>query len=76
MHVTLEGIVVVLHPTISVLVEVSIIALQLSLLSYFEFPATTFKLVRFGQSENALLPMFVTLDGIVTLVRYEQSKNA
>ena len=43
--VTLDGMVVVLQPAISVLVEVSIIALQLSLLSYFEFPASTCMLV-------------------------------
>ena len=39
--VTELGIVVFLHPAINLLVFVSIIALQLSLLSYFEFPFST-----------------------------------
>ena len=41
MVVTVLGIVVVLHPNINVLLDVSIIALQLSRLSYTVLPAST-----------------------------------
>ena len=40
------GIIVLQHPTINVFVSVSIIALQLSRLSYFVFPDSTTKEVR------------------------------
>ena len=47
--VTLYGITVVMHPRISVLLSVSIIALQLSRLSYIGFLSSTVMLVRFEQ---------------------------
>ena len=53
MLVTLSGITVVLHPSISVLVSVSIIALQLFLLSYVLLFGFTEMLVRLVQPENA-----------------------
>ena len=44
MLVTLLGIIVVWHPRIRILLSVSIIALQLSRLSYFVFPEETIML--------------------------------
>ena len=49
MLVTLLGIVVFWQPAINVFVAVSIIALQLSRLSYFVLPVSTVMLVRPGQ---------------------------
>ena len=76
MLVTLDGIAVVLQPAISVLLEVSIIALQLSLLSYFEFPASTLILVSPVQPEIIPFPILSTFDGMVMLVRPEQLEKA
>ena len=52
--VTVLGITAFLHPAIKVLDFVSIMALQLSLLSYFAFPSSTIIEVRPEQSENIL----------------------
>ena len=76
MLVTELGMVEFLHPTISVLLDVSIIALQFLRLSYTGFPASTVMLVRLEQPLNALYPMLVTELGMVMLVRLEQSLNA
>ena len=74
--VTLEGIIVELHPCISLLVAVSIIALQPSLESYTLLPSSTIILVREAQPEKASFPISVTLEGITTLVREVQSAKA
>jgi hypothetical protein len=70
--VTLLGIVVFLHPEISVLLAVSMMALQLSRESYFVFPDSTIIEVRAEQLVKAPLPMLVTLLPMVTEVRPEQ----
>ena len=67
MLVTLLGIIVFLQPAISVLDDVSIIALQ-SLLSYLVFSLATTMLVRPVQPPKAATPMLVTLLGMVMLV--------
>ena len=69
--VTEFGIVVFLHPAINLLVFVSIIALQLSLLSYFVFPFSTVIEVRSGQFSKALFPILATELGMVMEVRPE-----
>ena len=69
MLVTDEGMVVVLQPATRVLLAVSIMALQLLRESYFVFPASTLMLVKPVQPENAPLPMLVTDEGMVMLVR-------
>ena len=71
--VTLLGIVVFLQPAMRVLVAVLIIALQFSRLSYVEFLLSTTMEVKEEQSPKAELPMLVTLLGIVTEVKEEQS---
>ena len=76
MLVTVLGIKEFIHPAIKVFEAVSMIALQLSRESNFEFPVSTTILVRPEQPENAELPMLVTEFGIVTLVRLEQEENA
>jgi len=76
MLVTLLGMVVFLQPAISVLLAVSIIALQLSRESYFVFPDSTFMEVSKEQPENAADPMLVTLLGMVMVVRPEHLSNA
>ena len=53
MLVTELGIVVFLHPNSNLLFAVSIIALQLFLLSYFVLPLSTFIFVKPVQYENA-----------------------
>ena len=60
MVVTLLGIILVLHPTISVFVAVSMMALQFSRESYFVLFASTFIEVRPEQRENAPYPIVVT----------------
>ena len=72
MLVTLLGITVLLEPAISVLVAVSMMALQFSRESYFELLASTFIEVRPEQLEKARSLMYVTLLGMVTEVRPEQ----
>ena len=73
MLVTLLGIIVVLQPDIRVLVAVSIMALQLSRLSYLVLPDSTLMFVKLVQPEKALYPMLVTLLGMVMLVNPVQS---
>ena len=68
MFVTLDGIFVLLQACIRVFVAFSIMALQLSLLSYTVLPASTTMLVNPLQRPNASSPMLVTLDGISMLV--------
>jgi len=74
--VTEFGMVELLHPEISVLLDVLIIALQFSRLSYTEFPASTVMLVRLEHLYNAPSPMLVTELGMAMLVRLEQPLNA
>ena len=76
MLVTEFGITVFLHPTINVLVFVSIIALQLSRESFFVFPYSTSIVFRPEQYSKAEEPMLVTEFGMVTLVSPEQPENA
>ena len=76
MLVTPLGIIVLLHPFISVFEYVSIKALQLSRLSYSGFPLSTTILVSPLQPLNAPSPMLVTLLGITMLVRPLQPENA
>jgi len=76
MVVTLLGIVVFLQPTIRVFVSVSIMALQLSLESYFELPVSTVMEASPGHCENASFPMEVTPLGIVIAARAEQEEKA
>ena len=61
--------IVFMHPVISVLVEVSIMALQFSRLSYTTLPLSTVIEVRPLQSMNVLPLIKVTELGIVTDVR-------
>ena len=67
MLVTLFGIFVFLHPIINVLVDVSMIALQLSLLSYTSLLLTTI-FSNLLQPINADTSILVTLLGISTLI--------
>lgn len=79
MLVTLLGMVIEVgeeQPFIRVLVAVSIIALQLSRLSYIGLPSSTVILVNEVQPPNTASPMLVTLFGIKILVNEEQPKNA
>ena len=76
MLVTLLGITVFLQPATSVLLAVSIMALQPSRLSYTLLSAATVMLSRPEHSPNASYPMLVTLLGISTLVRPKQLWNA
>ena len=76
-EVTLLGIIVDLQPTISSLLSVCIIALQLFLESYTLLFSSTFMDVRLGQSSNVVLPLIeVTLSGIVIEVKLEHPENA
>ena len=76
MLVTELGIIVVLQPAISVLVDFSMIALQLSRESYFGLLTSTVTKLKPLQRENAEFPMLVTELGMVTLVRPLQPWNA
>ena len=76
MEETLSGMRVFLHPTIKVFVSFSIIALQLSLLSYTVLPLVTLISDKEEQPSNAYSPMEETLSGIVIEVSAEQSWNA
>ena len=76
MLVTLLGIVLLLQPINRVLVAVSIIALQLSRLSYLVLPSSTTIEVREEQPPKADFPMLVTLLGIMIEAREEQSPKA
>ena len=76
MLVTELGMVVDWQPVISVLVAVSIIALQLLRESYTVLPLSTTMEVREEHQANAYLPMLVTELGMVMEVREEQPENA
>ena len=68
---TEDGMTVVLHPAIMVLVDVSIIALQLSRESYtLLFPSTVI-CSRDVQPPKNPFPIFVTKEGILIFVREE-----
>lgn len=68
--------VVFLQPTINLFEEVSMIALQLLLLSYTTLPLATVIVFRFEQPTKGLLslktPMLVTEFGMLILTRLEQ----
>jgi len=72
MLVTDEGMVEFLHPTISLLLVVSIIALQLLRESNVGFPCATEMVVSPVQSAKAPTPILVTLLGMVTEVKLVQ----
>ena len=72
MLVTLSGMIVVEHPTISLLLLVSIMALQPLRESYMVLPSATIMEVRLLQLEKALCPMFVTFLGMIKEVRLLQ----
>lgn len=74
--VTLLGITVFAQPLISLLVPVSIIALQLSRLSYTGFLSSTVMLVKLEQPKKAHDFILVTVLGMVMLVRLIQFSNA
>ena len=74
--VMFSGIFVFLQPTINLLFFVSIIALQLSLESYLEFPSSTMIEVNPLQPSKTLLPIVLTLAGIVIAVSPVQLKKA
>ena len=73
MQVTVLGMAVFLNPHTKVFDSVSIIALELFLLSYFLFPFSTITDVRLEQSRKTLHAILVTLLGIVTEVRVVHS---
>ena len=74
--VTELGIIVFMHPAMSVLVSVSMIALQLLRESYFVLPLSTDIEVNPLQPAKAPLPMFVTVFCIVIDVRPLQPTKA
>ena len=79
MLVTLLGMVIEVgeeQPFIRLLLAVSIIAMQLSRLSYIGLPSSTVILVNEVQPPNTASPMLVTLLGIKILVNEEQQTNA
>ena len=76
MLVTLLGITDVEHPTIKVLLLVSIIALQPLRESYTVFPSATMISMRLLQPEKRALPISITLLGIVIVVRLLQYPKA
>ena len=76
MDVALLGIIVFLHPVTSVLVAVSMMALQPFLESYFGFPDSTTIVVKPLQPEKAPSPMDVTLLGISMEVKPLQLPKA
>jgi hypothetical protein len=72
MLVTELGMIVDLHPTISLLEAVSIMALQFSRESYIVLLLSTTMEVREEQLPKAAYPMLVTELGMVMEVREEQ----
>ena len=70
------GIIVFLQPAIRVFVAVSIIALQLFLLSYLVLPSSIIIDVKPEQPEKAEPPILVTELGIVIDVKPEQLEKA
>ena len=75
-EVTPSGIIVVAQPAIKVLVEVSIIALQLFLESNTVFPSSTIIEVNKVQPLKADSPIDITLFPIITEVKDEQLEKA
>ena len=75
MEVTLLGITVFLHPTMSLLVDVSMMALQLLRESKVALPASTIIDDKAVQPEKTDPATMVTLLGIVTEVRLVQFPN-
>ena len=76
MFFTELGTVVFLHPVCKVLYRVSMIALQLFLLSYLGLSSSTFIEVRLEQPEKTASPIFVTDFGIVIEMSFEQPEKA
>lgn len=76
MLVTPSGMTVFWHPKISVLLFVSINALQFSRLSYAVFPASTFIVSRPLHSPNARYPISTTPFGIINSFKLLQPLNA
>ena len=74
--VTLSGMIVCEQPCINVLVVVSIIALQLSRLSYLGLPSATMILFNALQPTKALSPISVTFAGIIILFNEVQISKA
>ena len=79
MLVTLPGMTVLLQPDNNVLLDVSIMALQLSLESYMGLSSSTMIEVKLEQPSNVLPPkyvtsMLVTLVGILMEVKPEQKE--
>ena len=73
---TVLGMTVFLQPIMSVLVAVSIRALQLSRESYTVFPASTSIDIKPTHPLYALEAILVTEDGMVIEARLEQSRKA
>ena len=73
---TLLGIFVFLQPEINLFVDVSIMALQLPVLLYFELPLATDIDVNPLQLENGLVLIKFTLAGIVIEVKLLQPEKA
>ena len=71
-----SGITVLANPKIRVLVALSIIALQLSLLSKVALSASTLIFSKLSQYSNTLSPMEVTFAGIVIFFKFVRPKNA
>ena len=69
------GMTVFLPPTINVLLAVSMIALQLFLLSYTGLSELTVISERLLQELNALTSILVTLAGMIILSRLVQPEN-
>ena len=76
MLVMLAGTTLLLHPRTSLLVAVSMMALQLSRLSNTLLPFSTDILSMFEHPPNALLPMLVKFLETVMLVMPTQPLNA
>lgn len=76
MAVTVLGIVVLLHPKMSLLVAVSIMALQLFLLSYVVLLASTVMDVNPLQYKKIFPSILVTEEGMVMDVRLWQLRKA
>ena len=76
MKVTLFGTTVFLHPATNLLVDVSMIALQLSRESYISLLLLTEIKDKLSQHPNALPPIVLTLYGIVTEDRPTQHIKA
>jgi hypothetical protein len=71
--VTLLGIMVLWHPYINLFIDVSIIALHCSRLSYTVFPSATTMDVSESHDVKALFPILVTFPGITIDVSDEHS---